>query len=345
MNRRDFLTTTASVGIGLGMASLGGCTRRTAAKPATSAKCDDAATGSGTRPADLVKGAPNAKKPNWRLGCQAWSFNRFTFFEAIDKTASLGLYCIEAFPDQQINKTQSAKVGVDMTPAQRKEILNKLADSRVKMVNFGVGGYDRRHFEFAKQMGIETLVAEPAENDLDAIEKLCGEYEINLAIHNHPRPSPYWNPDKVLKACAGRSRRIGACADTGHWPRSGLKPVDCLRKLAGRIVSLHFKDINKMALDAHDVPWGSGVCNVAEMLAELYRQRLDAVFSIEYEYNWENSLPDIAKCIAYFKTTEINLAAMETNMPASASLDMLAPVEELPSGAAQTETIPKGKKP
>ena len=26
----------------------------------------------------------------------------------------------------------------------------------------------------------------------------------------------------------------GACADTGHWPRSGLVAVDCLKKLEGR---------------------------------------------------------------------------------------------------------------
>ena len=34
----------------------------------------------------------------WRLGVQAWTFNRFTFYEAIDKTASLGLEWIEAYP-------------------------------------------------------------------------------------------------------------------------------------------------------------------------------------------------------------------------------------------------------
>ena len=139
-----------------------------------------------------------------------------------------------------------------MTAANRKEVLKKLADSGVKMVNFGVGGYDRKHFEFAKEMGIETLVAEPNENDFDALDKLCGEFRINLAIHDHPKPSHYWNPDTVLKVCRGRSKRIGACADTGHWARSGLTPVECLKKLAGRIVSFHFKDLNQMGPGAAD---------------------------------------------------------------------------------------------
>ena len=38
--------------------------------------------------APLAEGAPNAEKLGWRLGCQAYSFNRFTFFDAIDKIAS-----------------------------------------------------------------------------------------------------------------------------------------------------------------------------------------------------------------------------------------------------------------
>ena len=145
-------------------------------------------------------------------------------------------------------------------------------------------------FEFAKDMGIETLVSEPDEDAFDTLDKLCEEYGINVAIHDHPKPSHYWNPDTVLKVCQGRSKRIGACADTGHWVRSGLNPIECLKKLEGRIICFHFKDLNKLGPDAHDVPWGTGVCDVKGMLAEIHRQKLKAVFSIEYEYNWEQLL-------------------------------------------------------
>ena len=60
--------------------------------------------GSPLAAADAAKGAPNAEKLGWRLGCQAYSFNRFTFFEAIDKTASLGLHYIEGYPRSAISK-------------------------------------------------------------------------------------------------------------------------------------------------------------------------------------------------------------------------------------------------
>jgi sugar phosphate isomerase/epimerase len=113
-------------------------------------------------------------------------------------------------------------------------------------------------FGFAQDMGIETLTAEPAAEALDLVDTLCREYEIKVAIHNHPKPSNYWHPDKVLEACRGRSKWIGACADTGHWMRSGVRPLEALKKLKGRIISFHFKDLNEFdrRKGAHDVVWG-----------------------------------------------------------------------------------------
>ena len=50
----------------------------------------------------------------------------------------------------------------------------------------------------------------------------------------------------VLAAIKGRTPLMGACADVGHWMRSGLDPVECLKKLEGHIICLHFKDLNEM---------------------------------------------------------------------------------------------------
>jgi sugar phosphate isomerase/epimerase len=294
MNRRDFLKTAGVAGASAGLAAFAGPRLLAAETP---------------------KGAPNAEKLGWRLGCQAYTFNQFSFFDAVDKTASLGLHCIESYPGQRISKDGSAAMSADMSAADRKDVLKKAGDSGVKIVGFGVGGYDRKHFEFAKEMGIENIIAEPNEADFDGIDKLCEEFGVNLAIHNHPKPSPYWNPDTVLKVCKDRSRRIGACADTGHWFRSGLTPLDCIKKLEGRIISFHFKDLIKTPSEVHDVPWGTGLCNVKAMLTEIRRQKLKAVFSAEYEYHWENSVPELAQCVAYFDRVAMELDAMEQSMP------------------------------
>jgi sugar phosphate isomerase/epimerase len=252
----------------------------------------------------------------WRLGMQAYSFNRYTFFEAIEKTASVGLRYIEAYPGQKLS-TERPDVRWDHNtgPEIRQEVKRKLDASGVRLVNYGVVGLGkdeaeaRKVLDFAKDMGIETIVSEPPGDALPSLDKLCGEYGIRIAIHNHPKPSPYWDPQIVLDACQGLSPRIGACADTGHWMRSDVNPVEALRKLQGRIVSLHFKDLNAMGKGAHDVPWGTGQGNVRGMLEELARQRLKAVFSIEYEHNWTSSLPEIARCVAYFEQVAGELAA------------------------------------
>ena len=252
MDRRTFLKTTGAVGAGIGLAGLGG---------------------SRLLAAEAAPGAPNAEKLGWRLGCQAWTFHRSTLDEAIDKTASLGLHYIEAFPGQKLSRQRPDVRFDEDSPADvRKTVAKKLADSNVKLLSYGVTSLfknvdkSRKTFEFAKAMGIQTIVAEPEEGAAETLDTLCQQYGMKVAIHNHPKPSPYWNPDTVLRFCQGRSQRIGACADTGHWMRSGMNPIECLKKLQGRIIEFHFKDLNEAGQKAHDVPWGTGVCDVKGML-------------------------------------------------------------------------------
>ena len=287
-DRRDFLRTTGALGAGFGLLSLG--RSRLMAAP-------------------LAQGAPNAEKLGWRLGCQAYSFNRFTFYEALDKIASLGLHYVEMYPGQKLSKEKpDVATNESMSAEIRKEVKKRLADSDIKLVCYGVTGAGRGTFEFAKDMGIETIVSEPPLDAFDTLEKLCEEFEINLAIHNHPKASRYWNYETVLEVCKGRSKRIGSCADTGHWMRSGINPIEAIQKLEGRIISFHFKDLNQMG-GGHDVPWGTGAGDVKGMLTEIRRQGLKAVFSIEYEHNWMNSLPEIAQSVKYFDKVAAELAA------------------------------------
>ena len=249
-----------------------------------------------------------AEKLGWRLGVQAYTFHKFTFYEAVDKVASLGLKYIEAYPGQPLSKARpEIRTNHDMPPAIRSEVKKTLRAAGVKLVCYGVVRLRknepecRKVFDFAKAMGVETIVAEPTRQAFGLLDRLAKEYGVTLAIHNHPRPSRYWSPDILLRACKGHSRRIGSCADTGHWMRSGLDPVETIRKLRGRIVSLHMKDLNAYGREAHDVPWGTGVGETDAVLAELHRQKVRAVFSIEYEHNWYHSVPDIARCVSYFE--------------------------------------------
>ncbi len=242
----------------------------------------------------------------WKLGAQAYTFNRFTFAEAIDKIKSCGLSYVEAYPGQTIGGGIEGKMEPGMSAEKRNQILKMLQDKGVKMVSFGVTGAKdeagwRELFEFAVSMGLENITMEPEPEFIPLVSKLCDEYQINAALHNHPAPSRYWNPDVVIAAMQGQSKRLGACADIGHWVRSGLDPVECLKKLEGHVIQLHFKDLNEKSKNAHDVHWGTGVSNVDGVLAELKRQNFQGLFSAEYEHNWENSTPDVTASVQYFR--------------------------------------------
>ena len=267
-----------------------------------------------------AKGAPDAEALGWRLGCQAYSFNRFTLYEAIDKNASLGLKVIELYPGQALSPEKPDVRFDHNAPAELvQEVLAKLKASNVQAVNYGVVGLPndevecRKVFDFAKAMGLETICSEPPEDAFPLLDKLTQEYGINVAIHNHPEPSRYWNPEKVLEVTKGLNARIGACADTGHWMRSGINPLEAIKMLEGRIISFHFKDLNQFGKGTeteptHDVPWGTGKADMKAILAEVKRQGIKAVFSAEYEHNWENSLPEIAQCVANFNAMAAELA-------------------------------------
>jgi len=258
----------------------------------------------------LVKSHPSTDVyDGWQLGMQAYSFRKFTFYEAVEKTAALGLDWIETGPfNQALSKEDpNVKFSHTMSAEVREQVKQKLKEAGVRLIAYGVVLFDndeakcRQIFDFARDMGVEIITAEPALDAFDVVEKLCKEYKIKVAIHNHPAPSLYWNPDKVLEACKGHSTLIGACADTGHWMRSGVNPLEALKKLQGRIISFHLKDLDELGNPkAHDVVWGTGKADVKGMLTELDRQGFKGLFAIEYEHNWENSVPDIEKCVEYF---------------------------------------------
>ena len=256
---------------------------------------------------------PESQTGGFAIGCQAYTFNRFSVFEAIDKTAAAGGKVIEFYPGQKLSPTEPTVVfNHDASDEVVAKVKAKLGEAGLRAVNYGVVEVPadepgaRKVFDFAKKLGLRSITTEST-GSLDTIEKLVKEYGIGCGIHNHPRrpndPSyRVWDPAYILEIVKGRDARIGAAADTGHWTRSGIKPVDALRLLEGRVVSVHLKDLNVFGQrEAHDVPFGTGVSDVPAVLDELRRQAFGGNISIEYEYNWESSVPEVAQCIGFVR--------------------------------------------
>jgi sugar phosphate isomerase/epimerase len=246
------------------------------------------------------------------IGCQAYTFNHFTVFEAIEKTAEVGGKVIEFYPGQKLSREQpDMKWDHNAPPEIIQKVKDKLQEHKIQAVNYGVVAVPkdeaeaRKLFEFAKTMGLRAITTESVDA-IDMIEKMVKEYDVMVGFHDHPRQPKnpeykMWDPNYILSVVKDRDSRIGSCADTGHWVRSNLKPVDCLRILKGRIISSHLKDLNEMGPGAHDVPYGTGVSDIPAILQELKNQGFKGNISIEYEYHWENSSPEVGQCIGFVR--------------------------------------------
>ena len=246
-------------------------------------------------------------------GCQAWTFNHFSVMEAIDKTASIGAKVIEFYPGQKLSPEEpNVKFDHNSPPEVWDKVKAKLKEKGIKPVAYGVVGLSKKEadsrkvFEFAKSFGILVINTESVDA-IDTFEPLVKEYDIKVGFHDHPKREKdpnykMWDPNYILSVVEKRDPRIGSCADTGHWVRSGLKPVDCLKILKGHIVSSHLKDLNEATPGGHDVHWGEGVSDVKGILAEYKAQGFEGPISIEYEYKQENNVDDAKACIDWLKT-------------------------------------------
>ena len=289
-NRRQFLAQTiAGAGATLAMTSLSWAAARPGAKPA-------------------ALSSPNAEKLGWRLCCQLYTFRDRSFYEALEVIAGMGIRLVEpAFFLPLSKESPDLKTGESLPPDKRREMKTRMDDLGIRMPNYYApieadGSTYRKIFDFAKEMGVENLVAEPPAEAFENLDGLCQEYKINLAVHNHPEGSgsKYWNPDTLMKACQGRSPRIGGCPDTGHWVRSGLDTLESLKKYEKRIVSVHLKDAAESGKrDSRDVPLGTGKANYAALLNQFYVWRWRGVMTVEYEHQSPQLVQDVVQCVQF----------------------------------------------
>ncbi|MDP4206400.1 MAG: sugar phosphate isomerase/epimerase [Bacteroidota bacterium] len=243
----------------------------------------------------------------WKIAIHSQSFNHLTFFEAVDKAKEAGVKYIEAAPNQKLGGGLEGTTNYNMSKQIQKQVLKKLRKSGIKLISYGditcnTNAEWEKLFQFAKSMGIKTIITEAQTEDIDLIDHLCNQYHIKAAIHNHPNPSSYWHPDKVIKALQNHTKMIGACCDNGHWMRSGIVPSDAYQKLGAYIISLHLKDMNGFDdMNAHTVSLGTGKFNFIETLRFLKLQKFDGIITLEFEYSRDNSFLEIKQSVETLK--------------------------------------------
>jgi sugar phosphate isomerase/epimerase len=249
----------------------------------------------------------------FRAGCESFTFNHFSAYEALEKTAKAGGAVIEFFPGQPLSRDDRTGMSYDLSGQQIAALKEQAKKCGVMIASYYTDipseeAQARRVFEFGRKLGVYSLTTE-SDGSIDTIEKLVKEFDIRVGFHEHaknPGNPAYrlWDPEYVRDLVKGRDARIGACADTGHWASSGIVPMKGFQILAGRIINVHLKDRPVLGTAKPDVVFGQGVSQIKDLLAELRRQKFDGNIFVEYENNWDDSVGDVKQCLDFVRNNE-----------------------------------------
>jgi sugar phosphate isomerase/epimerase len=190
-------------------------------------------------------------------------------------------------------------------PAKIAEMNAKLKTRDLAVSAHGVQDFsadheaNRRFFQFAKAAGIRNISANPSADSFDSLDKLVEEFDIRIAIHNHGPGARYDKAEQAYLAVQKHDKRIGYCADLGHYIRSGEDPVQVIKMLGDRLYGVHLKDFAEKKKDAKGVILGKGQLDVEGVFEALRKVKFpaDGALSLEYEENEKDPIKDIEACL------------------------------------------------
>lgn len=230
-----------------------------------------------------------------KLGIQLYSLRGYKLDEALKHASDMGFEQVEFY---------SGMLPLDASDEMIAATKKKVTDLGMSISGHGVNGFtkdaakNRKTFEFAKKLGTPCISADPDLDSFDSLNELVKEFDIRIAIHNHGPNHRYNKAIDVLRVIEKRDERIGACADLGHYIRSGQNAPEVIRLLKGRLYGIHLKDFAEMKDQTKGVILGKGHLNVEEVFSELELAGFPAngALSLEYEENEKNPLADIREC-------------------------------------------------
>jgi inosose dehydratase len=231
------------------------------------------------------------------MGIQSYSLRGFGLDGAIEKIHQLELHYVEFFSAHFPMTGDAGKISA---------MTQKLKSYDITCNCYGVEGFGADHnanelkFKFCKAAGIRNISADFGPEAHESLTKLVRQYDIRIAGHNHG-PGHRWDKvTDILKQIDGLDPRIGACADLGHYIRSGEDPAQVIRALKGRLYGVHLKDFKEPRKDAKGCILGEGVMDVEAVFSAMREVKFpaDGALSLEYEEKPQDPIEDIRKCLA-----------------------------------------------
>jgi type 1 glutamine amidotransferase len=182
---------------------------------------------------------------------------RGTLVDSLESLRPIRFANIEGFSTQKIGGEISKTLGPDLTAGELATVKDALRKSGRRMVAYSVPAISgaepdaRKLFQFARELGVETILSAADPAALPLVDKLAGEFQVKLALAAPSRP-------RELRATLDKlSNHIGALVDLAAWQKAGIQPLEGVTALGGRIMAVRLPD--------------PGVPN--ELLMAIYRQK------------------------------------------------------------------------
>lgn len=159
-----------------------------------------------------------------------------------------------------------------------------------------------RGFEYARRIGVKTIVGVPNYELLPYVDKKVKEYDFHYAIHLHgPDIKIYPDAADVWEHTKDLDPRIGMCLDIGHDLRNGRDPVADLKKYHKRVFDMHIKDVTEASKAGHAIEIGRGKIDFPALVRMMRKVNYTGMCSLEYEKDMKDPFVGIAESIGYFK--------------------------------------------
>ncbi len=192
----------------------------------------------------------------WKAALSGGASRNLTFLEAAAKSDSLGLAYVEGFSTQKVSAGIPQNLDYNLSAADTSAVKDRLAELKMKISAYHVAhlGPDengRKTFEFAKSLGVETIVAGAEPASLGGVDRLADEFGINVALDAR-------NPKALSGTIGERSMRIGASVDLAGWEKSGIKPAEGFSLLKDRLLAVD--------VDGAPAAWKDALIEMARLM-------------------------------------------------------------------------------
>ena len=207
----------------------------------------------------------------WRVAVPAHAIKSLTLSQALARTDLMGVAGVEASSTQTVSYEVPKPLDYRLQPGERNAVVYRLRELNQQILAYRVDtvGTDevsrRKVFELAKAINTPIIIVGADATALAELEKLAEEFAINVAIDNRK------DPKAAVAALEGRSARMGIAADLGAWMRAGIKPVEALADVKGRLLVVSLSDRSALGAAGREVAIGSGAGAVSDFFLAAYK--------------------------------------------------------------------------